>query len=292
MKNFKKILASISLVAILALNASFTIVNAAAINSSTAVATVAGAIADTITVTNTWNFPDGDEISSATIKKLDGTAAWTTTLTVGGNNANADTSVLTVATADLTAATSYIISFWTTSGDFGTVVLNIGTPTNNTVAVSATVDPILTMTLSATTSALGTLSASAITDWATDTTVTIATNADGWYSVFAAASNFVGATTANVIPFVTRAAQVFGTEGFSIDATVGQWGAGDGTVAETAGIGVASTYAVANGAWLLASSAGTTDGDTIVVNYAASISAVTVADSYSTTVTYTVTGTF
>ncbi len=295
--SFKKVMAGVTAVTIVAMNGASFVANAAPINGATAVANGSNLIGQTITVTSTGNFPDGDEIATATIRQLDGTAAGTTTLTVGGDNADNDTSVVTIATANLTNNLAYIIFFRTTSGDFGSTTVNVGTPTNNNVVVSATVTPILSMALSNTTVDLGVLSAASVTSSTTDTTVTVATNANGGYVVSAAASNFVGATSANVIPFVTRAAQVAGTEGFSLDvASVGQGTVGTSTIAATNGLAGASTYAVANGAasiaGAVAGNAGTTDGDTFVVNYAASISPVTEADSYSTTVTYTVSGTF
>lgn len=281
--SFKKIMASVTAVAVVAMNMSYLTVNAAAINNATAVVTAGVGIV----VTGVGFVGNGDTC----------TASITKTLAGGANSAVAVTAcavtndtTLTLTAAGVAANEYYTIAFSTASNVFGTTTA--GSTTNN-VVVSARVLPILSMSISNATVDLGVLSALAPVDSTTDTTITIATNANGGYVVSAAASDFVGATTTNVIPFVTRVAQANGVEGFSLDIVSATPSAnGTSVPTATAGLGGASTYAVANGTASIASGTATADGDLFVVNYAASISPVTEADSYSTTVTYTVSGTF
>jgi len=287
MKTLKKIIAWASAIALLAMNAANLTVNAAALNNATAVVTWW----TWIVVTGAWFA----WTCSATITKTNAGGANSAVAVQTCTVTNATT--LTIGATDVLAAEYYTIAFSVDNGVFGTTT---AWDTTNNVVVSARVLPILSMAISNATVDLGVLSPTAATDSTTDTTVTVATNANGGYVVSAAATNFVGATTTNIIPFVTRAAQAAGTEGFSLDvASVGQ-SAGTSTTDATAWLAAASTYAVANwaasiawaSAWLWASVAGTAAWDTIVVNYEANISAVTEADNYSTTVTYTVSGTF
>lgn len=288
--SFKKIVAGVTAVTVVAMNMALTTVNAAAINNATAVVTAGVGI-----VVTGAGFPVGGTCTASITKTVAGGANVAVTV---DSCTQTDATTLTIGATTVLANEYYTIAFSTTNNVFGTTTA--GSTTNN-VVVSARVLPILTMAISNATVDLGVLSALAPVDSTTDTTVTVATNAVGGYVVSAAATNFVGATTANVIPFVSRSAQANGVEGFSLDvASVGQGANGTSTIDATAGLGGVSTYAVANGAasiagasaGLGASVAGTTDGDTFVVNYAASISPVTEADSYSTTVTYTVSGTF
>lgn len=286
MKTLKKIVAWASAIALLAMNAANLTVNAAALNNATAVVTPT----TWIVVTWAW-FPVGWTCSATITKTVAGGANVAVTV---DSCTQTDATTLTIAASTVAANEYYTIAFSTTNNVFGTTT---AWDTTNNVVVSARVLPILTMAISNATVDLGVLSPTTATDSSTDTTVTVATNANWGYVVSAAATNFVGATTANIIPFVTRAAQVAGTEGFSLDiASVGQWANGTSTIAATAWVAWASTYAVANWAgsiaWAVAGNAGTTDGDTLVVNYEANISPVTEADNYSTTVTYTVSGTF
>ncbi|EKD65777.1 MAG: hypothetical protein ACD_49C00086G0003 [uncultured bacterium (gcode 4)] len=290
MTNIKKVVAGASAIAILTMNMINFTANAAALNTATAVVT--GWVG--VVVTGVW-FPVWGTCTASITKT---NAGWANSAVTVDSCTQTNATTLTIAASTIAANEYYTIAFSTTDGVFWTTT---AWNTTNNVVVSARVLPILSMAISNNTVDLWVLSALAVTDSTTDTTITINTNAVGWYIVSAAASNFVGATTANVIPFLSRSAQGVWVEWFSIDvASVGQAGAGTSTVDATAGLGGVSTYAVANGsasfgwaaAWLGASVAGTTNGDTIVANYAASISPVTEADNYSTTVTYTVSGTF
>lgn len=287
--NLKKLVAGASVLGLIAINA--LVADAAPINDATAVVNAG----TSIVVTKVSWFTSATTCS-ATITRTNQDST-TTAVTVDSCTVTND-DTLTIAASTVAANQYYTVAFSSNNNAFGTVAV---WDTTNNVVVSARVLPILTMDLSNSTVDLGVLSTSAITDSSSDTTITVKTNAANGYVVSAAATDFIWASTSNVIPFRTRAAQLAGTEGFSIDvASVGQWANGTSTVDATAWLAGASTFAVANGAasfaWAKAllgsSTAGTTDGDTIVVNYAAAISPVTEADSYSTTVTYTITGTY
>lgn len=288
--SLKKLVAGASIVALVAMNALS--VNGAAVNNATAVVNAWIGVV----VTSAWSFAWANTCSATITKtKNDNTGVSSvavTSCTVTGND------TLTLAAATVAANEYYTIAFTTDNWVYGTTTA--GGTTNN-VAVSARVLPVLSLALSNSAVDLWTLTDSAISNSTTGTTITVKTNAVDGYIVSAAATDFVWTNTANVIPFVSRSDQVAGTEGFSIDvASVGQWAAWTSTVDATAWLWAASTFVVGNLAaslgwastWLWGSIAGTTNGDTLVVNYAAAVSSVTEADSYSTTVTYTVTGSF
>lgn len=141
-----KIISSLAAIALLAVTLVGP-VQAASINGATAALDGTLVVGQTITITKAGVFIDSNEITSATIKKLNGTAAGTTTLTAPGTTGANDTSKVTIATADLGNNTSYFIYFRTANNDFGVAQLNAGTPTTETVSVTATVDPILTFSL-------------------------------------------------------------------------------------------------------------------------------------------------
>lgn len=284
--SFKKLMAGVTLVTLVAMNAASLIVNAAAINNATAAVTAGVGIVITGT-----GFPVGGTCD-ATITRTNNNGTTTNVSVTSCTQTNATT--LTIAAATVAVNEYYTIAFSATNGVFGTATAG---DTTNSVAVSARVLPILSMDISNSAVNLGVLTPGAINDSATDTTVTVKTNAVNGYIVQAAATNFTDGS--HTIPFVTRAAQAAGTSGFSIDvASVGQGTNGTSTVASANGLGGASTFAVANGAATIAGAvsgigtAGTTDGDTVVVNYAAAVSAVQEAGSYANTVTYTTSGTF
>ena len=292
MKNFKKVLSSISIIGLVLLSTS-SLVNAAAINDSTAVVTAGTWI---VVNSTTGGFGvNGTDTCTATITKTN-TNNTTTSVTVDSCTVT-DTNNLTIGATTVAANEYYTITFTTSQNVYGSTTV---WDTTNNVSVSARVLPILTMSLTNPVVDLGVLTDSAISDSTNDTTITIKTNAANWYVVSAAATNFKGTDTNNVIPFVTRSAQSAWTEWFSIDvASVGQWTNGTSTVDATASLDTASTYAVANASASLAwatgdgsSVKGTTDWDTVVVNYAAAISPVTESDSYSTTVTFSITATY
>jgi len=185
MKYLKKILAISTIASILIASSIST--NAAWINGATALASGL-TTGQTITITKLTAFPDGDEIASATITKLDWSAAWTTTLTAPvGASWTEDNSVLTIATTDLNDNTSYFITFTTVSGDVGSTTLRVWTPTNDTLTVSASVEPMLKFAMEANTQNLGmlTTTATGVTTW-----IEVGTNAIGGIIVSAQTTNW------------------------------------------------------------------------------------------------------
>lgn len=298
----KKLISQLTLVA-LAL-ALVPTANAASINGATA-ALAGGAaaftIGDVITITSAGNFPAADEISAARINNLDGTVAGATTLTAVGADADDDASDLTIAGADLTDDTAYYITFVTVSGDFGVAQLNVGTPTQNVVVVTAVVEPALTLDLNndATGASLGILTDSAIN---TATTVaTISTNATSGWTLQAQSDNanatdgLYGAVSTEEIPATAYdGAWVAGTSAFGlyVSATNHVLGAGVITIDPGFDGNAAGALAIDVANQTIATSNGTAAGDTVTVTYAAAVSAVQAADNYATSVTYTATATF
>lgn len=255
-----------------------------AINGSTVVAS-GNVTTSTITVTNAGAFPDGDEISSATIKNLDGTAAGATTLTVGGNNAAADTSVLTVATADLTNNQAYIVFFRTTSGDFGSVTVNVGTPTNDRVTVTATVEPTLsfTITQSGGTTALGTLTSSSFNTDAV--TLSVSTNATSGADVTMTAAGLTDGTNGIGQTAALAGTEVAGTYYKVSTNAVPSFTTVNGAVTTTNGADMLASQTVYDGTTAVAAASTT-------VTIGAQATAITPAGNYSDTLTFTATGTF
>lgn len=219
MRNFKKLTAISTILAILLTN-SISFAANSAINNSTASAGAAWAIGDTITITSATNFPDWEEIASATITNLDWSAAWATTLTPDWDNTNDDTSTLTVAVANLTNNTSYIITFTTVDGDFWTTTLRLGTPTNDTIAVTANVQPVLKFALQSNSANLWTLT-TAFWAWIT-TWVEIGTNAVNWVTVTATSSNWglESVTAGHTINDSTNE-NIYSNEGYQFTSTLG-----------------------------------------------------------------------
>lgn len=219
MRNFKKLTAISTILAILLTNSMSFAANSA-INNSTATA-AAWAIGDTITITSAWNFPDGAEISSATITNLNWSATTNgTTLTAPvGASWTDDTSVLTVATWNLTDNTSYIIAFTTVDGDFGTTTLRLGTPTNDTIAVTANVQPVLKFALQSNSANLWTLT-TAFWAWIT-TWVEIGTNAVNWVTVTATSTNGgLNSTTASHMINSSTNDALYANEGYQFTSTL------------------------------------------------------------------------
>ncbi|MFZ4461527.1 MAG: hypothetical protein ACOYN2_03135 [Patescibacteria group bacterium] len=279
---FKKSIALTSVIAIATV--STLIVNAtnAAINGATATN-----VTTAVTITKATVFSDANEITFATIKNLDGTApaGGLTVSTYGGANTVDSTSVINLS-ADPAVANDnkvLVISFVTATGDFGTTQLTVGTPTNNSVSVTANVVPTLSLTLANTTVALGSLDAANVVHSTVDPTATVRTNAvNGFILSVDSANNGLKSTTANHT--IAAGATSNGTEGYALNVTQTANPQTNGSVVASPSLATPST---------LASSTGPTAGYVATVDVAASISGVTpAAGDYSDTLTFTVTGTF
>lgn len=190
-----------------------------------------------------------------------------------------------------------------TFGDSGTLAISI--IADEQVAVTATVDPTITFTVSDNAIGFGTLSSST-GRWATGDalggnasattptaahTMTLATNAQsGWAITYSGATLTSGANT------ITDAATIDedsdgtpGSEQFGLGASTD----GDATIA-TGYLrdGVADWDFVPSTTTTLVSESGETATETISVSYLANIAAITESGSYTTTITYIATGTF
>lgn len=298
--SFKKIMAGATAVAIVAMNMTYLTVNAAALNGATALATTG-----TITITSTGAFTAA-EVCTASVTLTNSTAGTTSNVAVQSCTTT-DVNTLTIAAAGVITTGYYTVAFSTaTSKLFGTTATPTSSTSNN-VLVSGQVLPILSMKISGDAINLGVITPGTIKDSPTDTTITVKTNAVGGYIVQAAATNFTDGNVAHDFPFTSRSAMVTfpALSGFSLDVVSASHAIIGGTsVPDAVGglIGVASTFSVANGAGTTIAGAsaaiggiavaGTTNGDDIVINYAANASSVQEAGNYSTTVTYTTSGTF
>lgn len=282
--SFKKIMAGVTAVTIVAMNGANFVANAAnaGINGSTA-----ANVTTALTITNVGGqFIDANEITFASLKRLDGSAATTTVAGYVGANATANTSVITLS-ADPTVGDNnqiLVVSFITATGDFGTAQLTVGVPTSNVVTVSANVAPTLTLTLTNAAVALGTLDTASIVHSVSDPTATVTTNAvNGFNLSVASTSHGLHSTTATHT--IGAAAPVIGSEGYALAVTK----TGD---IQANGSVVASPV-LTGGATTISSSTGPTTGVTATADVEASISALTAAAAdYSDTLTFTVTGTF
>ena len=295
MKNFKKVLAAVSILALTAMNVNFFTANAANI---AATGTASGiTIGSTITVTGT-GFTDTNEITRATIKDLDGTVtAAATTLTVGWANAVDTTSVLTLATWDLTNDTTYIVTFNTANGDAGAFQMAVGTPTDTSVEVSATVEPILKMAFSNAALDLGILATTADTYTAQTIDITTATNAKSGLVVAMASTGLKDTTIDREIWVndldVSIAQTVVATDFYKVQSNAGGTGAvlADASVGifDAAGTDMAATQNVVPNSGVYALPHNDT---TTTVSIAARADTLTDAGNYSDTLVFSVTGTY
>lgn len=267
--SFKKLVAWASIMSLIAMNALS--VNGANIQA-TAVASW-NTISSTIVLTSALNFPAVDEIVSASIKNLDWTTAWTTTLTTSVDWSD-DTSTLTIATADLTNNAAYIVSFVTTSWNAWAVMVNVWTPTNNVVTVSASVLPTLSMSITNPAINIWDLSTVWTTQAATTSVVSVSSNANS----FSVLANIAWTdTSGNIANKLVRS-----TDNNDIDAQIDFWLNTDGLNA----INITNNQEVINQITF------TSAPVTAEVRYVAWSAAWKKAWNYSANVTYTVTWSF
>ncbi len=198
-----------------------------------------------------------------------------------------------------TAAQTATLAIGGTFGDTGTAALAIVDTNYDQVSVTATVDPTISFALSDATIGFGTLSASAARYATGDTNgsavetsahnLQVATNAPSGYNLYVLGSTLTsGANTITAIGG-TAATSSTGTEQFGIYVSAS---GGSGTA--SAPYATASNYAydAATVQDIIGASAGPSTTTTFSVNYLANISATTEAGSYTTTLTYTATGSF
>lgn len=294
MKNSRKIIAGVSIIALLAMN-----LNIFTANASNIVATWVASgntSGSTITVTAAGSeFTNANEITRATIKNLDWTAT-TTTLTVWWANTVDTTSILTTVW-DLTNDTTYIVTFNTANGDAGAFQMEVGTPTDTSVKVSATVEPILKMDFDNTDLDLGILSTTADTYTPQTIAITTATNAKNGLVVAMASSGLKDTSIDREIwvnDIDTGVAQtVVTTDFYKVQSNANSVAAAiadiAGTIFDAAGADMAATQNVVpnTGVYALPHNDITT-----TVSIAARADTLTDAGNYSDTLVFSVTGTY
>jgi|GEM_PF-4324666 len=178
----------------------------------------------------------------------------------------------------------YVITFNTDDGVFGSVTVDTGT--YNDVAVSATVVPVLTMSLDASTIALGTLTtASYNTD---NVTATVSTNALGGADVTMASAGLKDTVIDREIGVTSIAAnpQTAATDYYKVTTNGAPvlTDANDG-LANAGGTDMVASQVVYNGT-------GPVSAQATTVTVGAKIGATTEAGNYTDTLTFTVTGSF
>lgn len=248
----------------------------------------------------TWG-ADGDSATTITLTSGSGTvtAGRCLRVKIGTNATNQSTGVNQISNG--TAATAHSIAISGSFGDTGT--LSVDVISDDQVAVSATVDPTITFTISDSTIGFGSLSSSAAR-WAngaatgsgTDTSahdITVATNAASGYVLSYNGATLTGsAGTIDVASITNDADGTPGTEQFGLGISTN----GSSTVA--AAYDHNSTPSsrdwafVAGTTTTIVSRTSPTNTETISAYYLANIAGSTEAGSYSTTITYTATGTF
>ncbi|MDD2516499.1 MAG: hypothetical protein PHF26_04770, partial [Candidatus Gracilibacteria bacterium] len=185
----KKIIASLSVVTLLAMNVLSSTVSAAGIAVDSATYDDG---TDTITVTDAGKNYIGDNVTTLVVKTPAGTPIVGVDAT-DVTEAN-DSFAITDVALDALVAGIYSVSFVTTAGDFSAVTVNIGNA--NQVAVTARVLPTLTLSVANPTVALGALSVAGAVSSATDPAATVTTNAVHGLTLTVASANH-GLTSAN-----------------------------------------------------------------------------------------------
>jgi hypothetical protein len=243
-----------------------------------------------------------DQVATFTLCSGDGAtfgAAETVTIEIG-LNATYDGTGNAQITNPVVAETSQIDIAGTQTDSASLAVVTVE---DDSVAVTATVDPSITFSISDTTIGFGDLSAT-IGRWATGTTGTnasealpaaahtmdISTNADnGWAITYNGATLTATGGTITVASIDEDSDGTPGTEEFGVSASTN----GDATIA--AGYlrdATADFLFVASTTTTLVSENGPTALETISVSYLANISGSTEAGSYSAAITYIATATF
>ncbi len=200
------------------------------------------------------------------------------------------------------AANAHSVVVGGTFGDTGTAAIDI--IADDSVSITATVDPSISFSISDVAVGFGTLSSSTAT-WATaDATGTtsqpgatsgahelaVGTNATGGYAI-----TYNGATLTSggdTISAATITGDADGNEGSEDFALAIADNGGDVTIPSAYDYASNNYSFVAGTTTTLASESGPSATETIDVQYIANISALTEAGSYSTAITYIATGTF
>lgn len=185
-----------------------------------------------------------------------------------------------------TTATTGAITVKTMTAASATIdsqVIAVDIIANDQVAVSGTVDPTITVSLSANTAALSTLSASQVNQAGVD--VTVSTNATNGYTSYALYNNTL-TSGANTIADTSGGTIVAGTEEFGASSsdsgnTIAQWSPAACTNTAT----TSNATALTTSAQAFASNTAAVSGEATTLCLLASITALTEAGTYTSTVT-------
>ena len=176
--------------------------------------------------------------------------------------------------------------------DTGSAAVVIG---NNQVTISGTVDPSLTLTLSATSCALGTLSSANIQTCQYNSTVS--TNASSGYTAYIKddgnlrnATNDIDDVAGGTTDYGSEEYGVSTSEGDSVDITATNSSAT--CTSNDGGTTATNALALTTSDQSYATEASPIDSDVVTLCHSASISGTTPAGAYSHTVTITVIGNF
>lgn len=254
-----------------------------------------------VTDLNTWNPID---LTWATVDLVSGT--WVVNYWENGwinftvNNGWTSKVFVITSTWSFPTSADYVVTVSIQEGaekwkSWATVVYKANT---NTVSVSATVEPILTMSLTWTTIDFWSLTPETLYTWWT--TVTVSTNATDWYVLQVANLTWWMLSVAwDMIPAVTTAEDLSGWFWYGLRvASVLDWDtvdsvASSAVTADAAFDQVANTFSpMANSAANLATSVWPNQNSKVVVEYWVRISTMQTAGNYSDTVTYTVSATY
>lgn len=274
--SFKKAMAGVTAVTIIAMNMANFTVNAAGL---TVASTAYDDGTDTITVTVSGKDFSADNLVSWTVRTSGGTqvSAGTSTEVTEANGSF----VITDATNfNNLSADTYSVAFSTVAWDIGGAIVNVGN--DNQVVVTATVAPTLSFSLSSNTISLGTLNTDGSTYTEGNITSTVATNAQGGAVVTfdatgladrsAAVLKSIGSLQAATTTLTAEANDAYK---FAIDAAV----TGGSTNIGQTGNAVTSV-------------SGPSAPVNAVVHIGAVAGATTEAGNYTDTLTFNVTGTF
>src|SRR3990172_10914278 len=234
-----------------------------------------------------------------TITSCTGTITATNKVVVEiGNNASGGNAQI----QNHATAATYTISIAGSFGDTGKMAIVI--LTNDQVQATATIDPTITLTISANLTEFGILSTSSIITSSPNITLTITTNAGSGFTLStqdegdsanpglysSLANDIVGSADA---VYVDEATLAINTEGYGIQgATTGSGSGQTVTIASRYDKSGNNVGGFERTATTLATASGSVSGREVVVTHKASISGLNKAGAYNDVITYIATGNF
>ncbi len=246
----------------------------------------------------TWQVGQSSQVVTFTSGTDTITAGHCVEVQIGANATSGGAGALQI-TNPGTAQTATMAVSVNSGADTGTAGISIVDTNFDQVSVTAAVDPTISFAISDASIGFGTLSSSAARYATGDTNgtgvegsahnLTVSTNATSGYTVYVLGATLTsGGNTINAIGGSATTSSV-GTEQFGINVAAS---GGSGTA--TAPYATASNYAYNATATQddIGSSTGPSATTTFAISYLANILATTEAGSYTTTLTYTATGSF